>query len=527
MEAQARRLPPGAAILGQVVEAGSGRGVDRAVVTIVGSGSPRRIQTDRRGRFLATGLPAGVYAISAQRTGFLSGTFGQRRPDGDGQTLTLAFGQWLANVEVPISRPAVITGRVVDDAGDPLVDVDVRAFRRTWDSAGPSLEPVAEARTDDQGAYRFASLAPGDHLIAAAAPHTMPEYYPGSISVAGASIVTVQSGREMTGINFLLTPRPTATLRGRVVVASIPDDTADRIQLHLLRPGDDVTRESAAHRVMAATRPAADGTFVFEDVPAGDYVLEATLSDPTPPQVFWVRRTVTIGPDNPGEAQEIALDLQPGLAVSGRVRVLTQSRAASVLPETVRIAFHLMARTPQPVPAPSSVNDTGVFDTGATLRPERYRVEVIGAPEGLRVDTITADGRDVADEGLDLSLGVPTDLIVTLTDRRTLITGMVRGAGALGDPTATALVFPADVQRTADRYFRQVRVTREGSFMIADLPPGTYALVAVDDAESDGWRNPDRLQQWRPKATTVTIRAGEAALVELRRQPVTGVARTR
>lgn len=523
IEAQTRRLPPGAAILGQVVEAGSGRGVDRAVVTVVGGPSPRRILTDRRGRFLVTGLPAGVYAISAQRTGFLNGTLGQRRPDGEGHTLTLAFGQWLANVEVPISRPAVITGLVLDDRGEPLVDVAVSAFRRTWDSAGVGLELVTEARTDDTGTYRFTSLTPGDHLIAATAPRSLPEYYPGSQSVAGASIVTAQAGREITGINFLLAARPAVTLTGRLDLSSIPEGTADRVRLRLMRPGDAYAAEAAAHRVTAAASPAPDGTFQFDDVPVGEYELEAFLSDLDPPQVFWARQTVTVDDKS---VEKIEVGLQPGLEVAGRVRVQAQSRFMVALPDTVRVTFDPIARSPVALAARSGIDASGAFATGTTLRPERYRVRVVGLPDGLRVDAMSADGRDVIDDGLDLSLGVPSEFVITVTDRRTLITGMVRGAGALGDPTAAVLVYPTEGPRTADRYFRQMRVTPEGSFTVADLPPGTYALVAVDDAESDGWRNPERRQQWRAKASNVTIRTGEAALVELRRQPLTG-SRTR
>ena len=42
-------------------------------------------------------------------------------------------------------------------------------------------------------------------------------------------------------------------------------------------------------------------------------------------------------------------------------------------------------------------------------------------------------------------------------------------------------------------------------------------IVAVDDAEADGWQNPDRLTTLRSSATPVSIREGEAKILELRR----------
>src|SRR5580765_607867 len=71
-----------AAITGKVVAADTGRALRRARVVVGGGGRPRAASTDEQGRFQITGLPAGTYTVSAAKSGFVDGAFGQRRPTG-------------------------------------------------------------------------------------------------------------------------------------------------------------------------------------------------------------------------------------------------------------------------------------------------------------------------------------------------------------------------------------------------------------------------------------------------------------
>src|SRR5262245_11500181 len=118
LESQQRPEPGTAFILGQVVDAESGRGVSGAVVTIgapptlppslgelVELGTPpaatgRRVLTGADGRFLFRELTQGRYAISVTAPGYVPGNFGQGRPGGPGQTLELDNGQKLGSAIV-------------------------------------------------------------------------------------------------------------------------------------------------------------------------------------------------------------------------------------------------------------------------------------------------------------------------------------------------------------------------------------------------------------------------------------------
>src|SRR5262249_44531477 len=79
-------------------------------------------------------------------------------------------GQKAGNIRVYLFRSAAITGTAVDEAGEPAVGIQIRAYRR--DLVGTERRFVAAGPigwTDDRGIYRLGGLAPGDYLVAATA----------------------------------------------------------------------------------------------------------------------------------------------------------------------------------------------------------------------------------------------------------------------------------------------------------------------------------------------------------------------
>ncbi len=138
-----------ALILGQVTEADSKKPVTGAVVTLLQSGVSReRATVDPEGRFVFTALPAGRYTIRAEKAGYLRAMFGRTHPAGAASSIELLEGQRLTDAAITMWRFASIGGRVLDDAGEPVVGAAVRTIPTV---AGPI------ATTDDRGTYRIAN----------------------------------------------------------------------------------------------------------------------------------------------------------------------------------------------------------------------------------------------------------------------------------------------------------------------------------------------------------------------------------
>src|SRR6476661_5107557 len=98
--ADAPPLPDGR-IAGRVVAADNGRPVKRARVFATASEVPegRGVLTDDDGLFELTELPEGRYTLTVSKAGFVSLSYGQRRPLQAGTPLQLADGQHLKNVD--------------------------------------------------------------------------------------------------------------------------------------------------------------------------------------------------------------------------------------------------------------------------------------------------------------------------------------------------------------------------------------------------------------------------------------------
>ena len=207
---------PTGLVVGQVVDAATGRAIPGAVVTLapyvppapasaqlvdMGLGAPapqnaRRGLTSESGRFLFRDLPAGRYEITSTTPGYAAAVLGQNRPMGPGQPVDLADGQKLGAVTVSMWKFGTISGTVVDELGEPAVGVTVRYLRRVIAGGKVRFATIAAQGspiTDDRGMYRIAALPPGEYAIGVMFnPSTAP------ISVVDANTTAAEAGTSTT-----------------------------------------------------------------------------------------------------------------------------------------------------------------------------------------------------------------------------------------------------------------------------------------------------------------------------------------
>jgi hypothetical protein len=181
--AQAPLTPPPATgtglIVGQVVDAASGGPIAGAVVSVnlpasfptqvaVGLAQPSRTQamTGTDGRFAFRDLPKGTFTITSTKGGYLDGGYGRRRPGGPTQSIELEEGQRTGVVAVPMWKHAVLSGRILDEAGEPVIGLQVRTLRRTIVGGLRRFAQGPSGSTDDRGIYRIPMLVPGDYIVA-------------------------------------------------------------------------------------------------------------------------------------------------------------------------------------------------------------------------------------------------------------------------------------------------------------------------------------------------------------------------
>jgi protocatechuate 3,4-dioxygenase beta subunit len=255
---------------------------------------PPQGMTDQDGRFVFNVAP-GEYRIDVQKTGFASLMDPSTRPT----TYTVAAGQALDNITVVLQKGAVISGKVLDQKGEPVTDARVMALRRIpspgASAAPPRLIPApmqGPQQTNDIGEYRVSGLPPGEYFLAASpralgfagpgaasttgngggALTTTTTYYPGTADQAGAQAITVAAGAEVSNIVFMLQSAPAYRVSGVVV-----DENGAPIAHAMVMLMNDPRSGMMFFGPGGNAQTGDDGRFSIGDVTPGTYRLNASV----------------------------------------------------------------------------------------------------------------------------------------------------------------------------------------------------------------------------------------------------------
>jgi hypothetical protein len=130
-----------------------------------GGAATERVVTAPNGRFVFRDLPASTYTLRAEAPGHVDDVTGLGAAGGVA-SVEIQGGQASARAVLRLWKQAVVTGVVLDEAGEPLIDARVRAYRRVVTRLGTlGYDAPADATTDDRGIYRLSRLKPGVYLV--------------------------------------------------------------------------------------------------------------------------------------------------------------------------------------------------------------------------------------------------------------------------------------------------------------------------------------------------------------------------
>jgi len=335
----------------------------------------------------------------------------------------------------------------------------------------------------------------------------------GSVAVA---LMTAASGHAGFGHQNTLTFNRPVALPGVVLTAgSYSFDVASPTALDVV-----VVRSSKSGKVLymgfasnmgAMIKP--DGSFELNAVTPGEYQFRSFPNAPPGPDTETANAKVTVGSE---DITDLHLITSKPVSVAGRV--IVDPAAAQSLPASLFVTAFPIDGPNFGGSTPGRVADDYTFELKTS--PGRTRISLSNPPAGWSIRAVRLNGADVIDSGIEFKPNQNVrGLEVELTNRVSVVTGLVTTGRSEASRDYTAIAFPQDSDRWKDtnsRYIRTGRPDQDGRFKISGLPSGDYLLIAVDHLNPGEFSDPEFLERVRTKATRFSLTEGETKSIDLK-----------
>jgi hypothetical protein len=379
-----------------------------------------------------------------------------------------------------------------------------------------------------------------------------PIFFPGTPMFPDASRVRIAAGEEKTGVSFTVPRVNVASIEGMV------SGETPSLAAVILAVIPDAPRLSGFPATLGITSvpPNARGEFRYGNLPPGRYRIVARArkgppdpNAPPPPPPTGMRggsppanvTVASIGDMLYGVAdvevrgqdvKGVFIPMQLGGFLSGK---LVFDAAQNARPDDVtqfRVGVQQLAGgglsqsgstrvggAINNIPPVNVASDGTFLITG--IGPSTYFVTVQVPPNLTAVWKLRSaivDGRDLLDSNLvGPAIALP-NVAVTLSDKRTELSGTLQSAS--GQPVSDYYVVAFSVDRAnwrhGSRRNASARPATNGRFVLADLPAGDYFVAALTDLDPLEWQAAEFLEQVAGAGVKVTIAEGEKKIQDLR-----------
>jgi protocatechuate 3,4-dioxygenase beta subunit len=448
--------------------------------------------TDSEGRYRLFGLSAAQYQITPLAPSLVPAERNINYPYyGAAKMVLLSTGENVEDVDLKLVRGAVVTGRVTDEEGKPVVEerIDLQSADEKA-GQGVQVSPIymnyQMSQTDDRGIYRLYGLPAGRYKVSVgtnpnggfgsggARGYFAQTFYGDTNDAAKATIVELSEGSEASNIDIRLGRRSaTFSIAGRVVDSEsgqpVPGIRATYGRISKETPGSGAS--------LSGLPTNSNGEFRFDGLEPGHYSLYASSRFEggdfySEPIVFdLVDRDVT----------DIELKAIRGLTISGFVLPDSDTNKAAFaklgslrITAGVRSASNSQASNTS---GTSLVAADGSFRIGG-LSPGKALMYVYSA-ENFNRHSFSQPR--VERDGVDQTQGVEIPPGQSVSNVRVFIsygTGVIRGIVKFenGSPPPDARTYVL-ILKDGRPQNRGTATDARGHFRITDIPPGNYEVT--------------------------------------------------
>jgi hypothetical protein len=519
-----------AVIRGRVLDRETGLPLARVIVSLQKSDRPAETQTDSQGRYEFAGLPAGRYSVTVfppeSKAFYLRQILGDDGPADVVRTrrppLELKDGEVREGADIALWRALAIEGRVVDDWGDPVSNIQVRAERLVQGGGSSGWRRT----TDDRGMFRLFGLSPGDYRVCAIAdfgvmttPDAQPvrerpvqTCYPAAVREADSQPVSL-AANDATGIEIRLQRSRAFSVSGTVLDSR--GGAAERAQVSIVR-----IEKRGTSGTGVELNPG--GQFAAKGLAPGEYAVSAQIggAGTYPPDT----REVEIGylpfRVDTSDVEDLVVTLARPAKVAGRV-VFEEGWPPALRrpPLTVQVRFDRSTHRPMGGPPPSAiVKGDLTFELEGLSGPQI--IGLIGYPmDEWTLKAIRYRGEEILNIPTEFRTSTdPRALEIVLTNRGARLSGRVTDARGVAaeDGSALVLIFPASPQEwRPDGIVVGTAPLRDGAFRLGPRRPGEYLVVAVPIEDYMMPRDAAAFERLAKVAEKVTLLDGDERTIDL------------
>ena len=520
---------------------------------VTGQPSVKPAKVDAEGKFNFDELAPASYIVMAVAPGYIDEAMSTGDPS--------EWPRYLigAQVKIRMIKGGVITGKVTNSKGEPIVGVPVHAvaLNNPSFSATDFMTGGSGGESDDRGIYRIYGLKPGQYVVNAGGAGQfgfrgangfdldVPTYYP-SANRDTAIPVVVRSGDETTGIDIKYFGTEGHRITG-FVLGSIKDDLSAAnaaIVITLSLAGTQSVLSMAIASPMDQRR-----AFGFNGMADGDYDLFAVFQTNQPNDGLVATKRVTV---RGGDVSGVELNLAQLASIAGTIAldpIKPEDKCDQRDSQLIETVFK--TRRDEPKKSGSQMMTTMLAGFGTTLNAKgefmtrnleagRYRFEIKLPTDAWYVRTINLSASAAVTTQQPSQVGpssarakpnqtYPWQGFANIKPGQqvsgvSIFVGQdaagLRGRVAVTPEGAAAPadlhvhLVPADREQSNDvlRY-SDVMVMSDGSFAFSNVAPGRYFILSRIEPRIEIEGTSPRPAAWDPTTRAKLRQEAEAAKV--------------
>jgi protocatechuate 3,4-dioxygenase beta subunit len=448
--------------------------------------------TDEDGNYSLTGLTAGQFTILPLAKAYVVASGSSYKEAS--QSVNVAEGEAITKIDFILVRGGVVTGRIMDAEGHPLIGerVSITLKDSIPDPNAQFAFGSNRYQTDDRGVYRIYGLGPGSYRVSVGQASSaggaasimglggsqfVKTFYPGVEDESRAAIIEIKEGTEIANLDITVNkPGKGFSVSGRVIDA---ESGAPAASVYVGHSVIDESNQQVGGMNFSGTQTDANGKFRLEGLRPGRYAIY-TLPGATQDNSTYSEQVTFEVADS--DVSGIEIKLRRGATING-VAVIENNPdpAAAALLQSVSLYAFVEQKSSSPSYAQSRIAADGSFRMSG-LAPGKARLGIQGfptPPKGLSLVRTEVDGLEQKD-GIELAAGAQINGLRLIFAYGT---GSIRGeikieGGSLPEGISLRVILRS-APNESRRFNRGAELDSRLHFSLENIPPGSYEVVVT------------------------------------------------